>query len=718
MGILTRLLGGTEERGLSDAAVMRAFGGVDAASGVHVSPETAMRSTAVFACVRILSEAVASLPLLIYRRQADGGKKRAPEFYLYDLLHDAPNPLMTSFEWRATLMAHVLLWGNAYCQVQASRAGQVQALWPLAPWQMTVRRSGDDLVYEYLLADGTRQILLGDEVLHLRGLVMDGDVGLSPIAAVRRAIGLGLAAEEFGAKLFGSGANVSGVLQHPGKLSDKAYERLVAQTTDEMTGLRNAHRIKVLEEGMVWTRTAIPPEDAQFLETRRFQLAEVARVYGVPLDMLAEPGGATGNITELQGIRFVTHTLRPWLVRFEQTIEQRLLLARERAQFKAEFLVDGLLRGDVQSRYQAYATARQNGWMSANEIRALENFNPVEGGDVYLVPLNMEPADAVAAQQGQPAQAAPGAPTPTAGSGPARAGRRADLQALLDAWVDYLGSGPGPARGANLRALLDTLVDCLGSGPARAERRADPAITAARRKGLMKSQYGVLADVAQRLARREVADVRRAARKMLPRSDEHGGQAFLDWCEEFYREWPGIVDGTFAPALDAYGALMAGNVADELLRAPEEPDTSEFQAAYRQRLGERWAGRSLAQLRHALEARADAPAPELPAVEDVLDRWDETRAHVVANEEHVRFGNAVAVALYGAWLIKLLRWHSFGDSCPYCRALNGRVVGIDEWFLQAGQEFTPEGALAALVPGHNVRHAPAHGGCDCAVFAG
>lgn len=670
MGILTRLLGRTEERGLSDAAVMRAFGGVDAASGVHVSPETAMRSTAVFACVRILSEAVASLPMLIYRRQADGGKARAPEFYLYDLLHDAPNPLMTSFEWRATLMAHVLLWGNAYCQVQASRAGQVQALWPLAPWQMTVKRSGSDLIYEYLLADGTRQILLGDEVLHVRGLVVDGDVGLSPIAAVRRAIGLGLAAEEFGARLFGSGANVSGILQHPGKLSDKAYERLVVQTTDEMTGLRNAHRIKVLEEGMVWTRTAIPPEDAQFLETRRFQLAEVARVYGVPLDMLAEPGGATGNITELQGIRFVTHTLRPWLVRFEQTIKQRLLLARERSQFKVEFLVDGLLRGDVQSRYQAYATARQNGWMSANEIRALENFNPVEGGDVYLVPLNMVPADAVAAQPVQPAM--PGAPTPTA-----------------------------------------------GSGPARSERRADPAITAARRKGLMKSQYGVLADVAQRLARREVADVRRAARKMLARSDEHGGQAFLDWCEEFYRDWPGIVDSTFAPALDAYAALMAGNVADELLRAPEEPpDTSEFQAAYRQRLGERWAGRSLAQLRHALEPRADAPAPELPAAEDVLDRWDETRAHVVANEEHVRFGNAIAVALYGAWLIKLLRWHSFGDSCPYCRALNGRVVGIDQWFLEAGQEFTPDGALAALVPGHNVRHAPAHGGCDCAVFAG
>lgn len=672
MGILTRLWGRSEERGLSDAAMMAALsGGVDTASGVPVSPETAMRSTAVFACVRILSEAVASLPLLIYRRQADGGKERAPEFYLYDLLHDAPNRLMTSFEWRATLMAHVLLWGNAYCRVQASRSGQVAALWPLAPWQMTVKQSGDGLVYEYVLADGTRQILLDDEVLHVRGLVIDGDVGLSPIAAVRRAVGLGLAAEEFGARLFGSGANVSGILQHPGKLSDTAYNRLVAQTTDEMTGLRNAHRIKILEEGMVWTRTAIPPEDAQFLETRRFQLAEIARVYGVPLDMLAEPGGATGNITELQGIRFVTHTLRPWLVRFEQAIEQRLLLPRERAQFKVEFLVDGLLRGDVQSRYQAYATARQNGWMSANEIRALENFNPVEGGDVYLVPLNMVPADAVTAQQGQPsAQATPGAPTPTA-----------------------------------------------GSGPARSERRADPAITAARRKALMKSQYGVLADVAQRLARRETADVRRAARKALSRSDEHGGQAFMTWCEEFYREWPGIVSGTFAPALDAYGALMAGNVADELLKT-DEPDTSNFRAAYRQQLGERWAGRSLAQLRHALEARADDPAPELTAVEDVLDRWDETRAHVVANEEHVRFGNAVAVALYGAWLVRLLRWHSFGDSCPYCRALNGRVVGIDDWFLQAGQEFMPEGALAALAPAHNVRHAPAHSGCGCAVFAG
>lgn len=351
-----------------------------------------MTYTAVYACVRILAETIASLPLLVYERMPRG-KQRAPTHPLYPLLHDAPNDEMTSFTFRETMMSHLLLWGNAYAEIEWDNGGRPRALWPLLPDRTFPRRNQETLNLEYVttLTDGSQVVLPKEKVLHIPGLGFDGLVGYSPIHMARQAIGLGMATEKFGSLFFGQGTNLGGIAEHPNALSDKAYERLEKSLNETYSGLGRSHRILLLEEGMKFQKLGIPPEEAQFLETRKFQTNEIARIYRVPPHLIGDLERATFSNVEQQSIDFAVHTIRPWLVRWEQAINSRMLFNSDR--FFSEFIMDGLLRGDIKSRYDAYAVGRQNGWLSANDIREMENMNPIEGGDVYLVNGNMIPAD-------------------------------------------------------------------------------------------------------------------------------------------------------------------------------------------------------------------------------------------------------------------------------------------------------------------------------------
>lgn len=363
-------------------------------TGVNVTETSALRVTAVYACVRVLAETVATLPLVVYRRQKPRGKLRDPSHPLYTVLHDQANTEMTAMQLRETMMAHVLLWGNAYASIERDGAGNVVGLWPLLPDRTYVVRDDKTgkLVYITTLPNGEQVLLPWDQVLHIPGLSYNGIVGYSPIQCAREAIGLALAAEEFGARFFGNGARPGGVLEHPATLSDEAYKRLRSSWESMHRGLNNAQRLAILEEGMQYKPLTIPPEDAQFLETRKFQVTEICRLFRVPPHLVGDLERATFSNIEHQSIEFVVHTIRPWLVRWEQAINMKLLTPLERRRFFVEHIVDGLLRGDIASRYNAYAIARQNGWMSANDIRELENMNPIPGGDVYLVPLNMQDA--------------------------------------------------------------------------------------------------------------------------------------------------------------------------------------------------------------------------------------------------------------------------------------------------------------------------------------
>ena len=374
------------------------FGGTT--SGKAVTERSAMQMTAVYSCVRILAEAVAGLPLNLYRYTEDGGKEKAIDHPLYLLLHDEPNPEMSSFVFRETLMTHLLLWGNAYAQVIRNGKGEVVALYPLMPNKMTVDRDERGQLYysyqrsndEAIRSKGQTVILRPSDVLHIPGLGFDGLVGYSPIAMAKNAIGMAIACEEYGAKFFANGAAPGGVLEHPGTIKDPQRVRESWQST--FGGSGNANKIAVLEEGMKYTPIGISPEQAQFLETRKFQINEIARIFRVPPHMVGDLEKSSFSNIEQQSLEFVKYTLDPWVIRWEQSIQRTLLSQGEKAHYFVKFNLEGLLRGDYQSRMNGYATARQNGWMSANDIRELENLDRIpaeEGGDLYLINGNMLP---------------------------------------------------------------------------------------------------------------------------------------------------------------------------------------------------------------------------------------------------------------------------------------------------------------------------------------
>ena len=358
-------------------------------SGKAVNERTALQTTAVYACVRILAETIASLPLHTYRYSL-GGKEKAQDHPLYYLLHSEPNPEMTSFVFRETLMGHLLLWGNAYAQIIRDGRGRVLGLYPLLPSKMLVNRTDQGILFYQYEKDGRTYFLPDTEVLHIPGLGFDGLVGYSPIAMAKNAIGMAIATEEYGAKFFANGASPGGVLEHPGVVKDPGKIRESWNAVYQGSG--NAHRVAVLEEGMKFQPIGIPPEQAQFLETRKYQLNEIARIFRIPPHMIGDLEKSSFSNIEQQSLEFVMYTLDPWVIRWEQAMNRALLSGSEKRQYFAKFNVDGLLRGDYQSRMNGYAVGRQNGWLSANDIRELENLNrisPELGGDLYLINGNM-----------------------------------------------------------------------------------------------------------------------------------------------------------------------------------------------------------------------------------------------------------------------------------------------------------------------------------------
>ena len=364
---------------------------VNVSSGVEVDELRAMQTSAVYACVRVISETVASLPCGLFKNVGEN-QEPAKEHPLYEVLHDMVNPEMTSFTFREVMMTSLLLYGNAYAKI-VRKDGHVKELWYMEPQYVSVERdiTTKKLKYHYYdeLEDKTH-IYRPDQVFHIVGLSYDGMIGISPIDQAREAVGLALATEEYGARFFGNGARPGGVLEHPGIVKDP--EKLRESWNSVYQGPRNSNKVAVLEEGMKYHEIGLSPEASQFLETRRYQVNEICRIFRVPPHMIGDLERSTFSNIEHQSIDFVVHTIRPWLKRWEQAIYKCLFSPVERQLYYAHFNVDGLLRGDFATRVQGYATARQNGWMSVNEIRKLENMNPIpadKGGDDYLVNGNM-----------------------------------------------------------------------------------------------------------------------------------------------------------------------------------------------------------------------------------------------------------------------------------------------------------------------------------------
>ena len=368
-----------------------AFGA--AASGKNVSEETAIQIAAVYACVRVIAETIASLPLHVYEADGKGGSRVAEKHPLEYLLYASPNEEMTSFVWREQMMTQVLLHGNSYSQIVRDGMTKILSIYPLISTDMTVDRDeGGALRYEYETSDGDSILLDRAEVLHIPGLGFDGVMGYSPIALEKTALGLALAAEEYGSKVFSNGATPSGVLMHPNRPKD--MESVRSSWNRAYGGSANAGKVAILTEGMKFERIAMPNNEAQFLETRKFQVSEICRIFRVPPHMVGDLEHATFSNIEHQSISFAVHTIRPWLVRIEQAMNKALFSEQERGKYFVHFNMDGLMRGDYKSRMEGYAIGRQNGWLSADDIRDLENMNPIgeeNGGNLYLVNGNMVP---------------------------------------------------------------------------------------------------------------------------------------------------------------------------------------------------------------------------------------------------------------------------------------------------------------------------------------
>lgn len=642
-------------------------------AGVAVTEQTALTLSTVFACVRVLAESVASLPLLTYRRLANGGKERAENHPLYPLLREQANPEMTSFELRETLIAHVATWGNGYAEIEWDRAGRTLALWPLNPARMTVERKGGVLVYQYALSDGGVVQLPAYRVHHVRGLGGNGVQGFSVVRMAMNSIGLALGTEEFGARFFGNGARPGGVLKHPGRLSDTAYERLRKSWTDAHEGLSNAHRLKILEEGLDYQAIGVPLNEAQFLETRKFQVVEVARWFRIPPHMIGDLERATFSNIEHQSIDFVVHTLRPWLVRSEQALMRDLLTPEEQRTYFVEYLVDGLLRGDIASRYQAYSIGRQNGWLSANDIRQFENMNPIVGGEVYLLPLNMVSADQV--------------------------------------------QGGSNQKAAGRSQRTETRADDADEEDDSAEGESDDTKTWRRSKQKLARDYVPLfGDVAGRMVRREVNDVRRAINKHLRKRSVSD---FREWLLTFYAEFVGILVEGFTPLLQTYAAQVATATADEL--GKDDPgvtdELKEFIERYLAAVAEGYTASSRNQI-EALITDAEAEGQDVAAaIEERLDGWEESRGDQMGLGQAFEAGNALAVALYGYFSVRRLRWAASGKSCAFCLRLSGKTAGIEEYFVRKGETVSGGANDAPMLVRRNTRHGPLHKGCDCVVVA-
>lgn len=651
MGFIQRLLQPNKKENRDVGVSQRLMSSLsNSASGAVVTTSTALSVAAVWACVRVLSESVAQLPIILYRR--DGNfKERATEHPLYSLLHTAPNPEMTAYHWKQTMMVHLATHGNAYSEIEWGSDGYPVALWPLRPDRTTPVRVEGVLVYDVELPDGKMVRLPAHRVLHIPGLGFDGTVGYSPIKVHRDTIGLTMATQEFGSRFFSNGARPGLILKHPATLSDDGARRLKETIEGAYTGLSNAHRAMILEEGMDIDTVGIPPDAAQFLETRQFQIADIARIYRVPPHMIQDMGRATWANTEEMAEEFVRYTLMPYMKGIEETIGLKLLVRDERDTYFPEFLVDSLLRANTEQRYSAYATGVQSGFLTVNEVRAKENLNPIAGGDKPYMPLNLAPMD----------------------------GRNVPV--------------------ATEQRSIETRED--------AETFADDRVKQA------DSFVSLFDDTLGRSVRRETKAIRRLVATHL---GQRSADEFMAKVAEFYGEFKGLFVRDFTPLLltqsqQAYLAAMR-----ELGMGKEfnEKEFRQFIDEFLANAAANYIGGSQTEIEKAMES--DNPED---AVNEVLDRFENERQTEWSRLLAFEAFNALVIHSYVTVGVREIRWVVNPGACSFCQRLSGRVVGIEQYFVEAGS--TIEGEVdgqAVQMKIHGAkRHGPLHSGCSCTIRA-
>lgn len=621
------------------------------AAGIAVNESSALTSTAVWRAVSLVSQTIGSLPLHMYQRIDERSSNKAINHKLYYLLHSEPNPEQSAFEFKEMLQAHLLTWGRAHAEIAVDGKGNLQ-LWPLIPNRVKVLKGKDNKRPQYLidLPDGGQTTLSEKQVFTLRGMGYSLHHSYNIITLFRESLGLTLAAEEFGARFFGNGATLGGFLEHPGQLGEEAHKELRESMENRHQGLENAHRFMILEEGMKYREVAVPPDKAQFLETRKFQIADVARIMGVPPHKLAEMDKATFSNIEHQAIEFVQDTINPWCVRWEQALSRQLLSDNEKQKYYFKHNLAGLLRGDFKTRMEGYSIGRQNGWLSANDVRELEDMNPIENGDIYLSPLNMAPSDKV-----------------------------------KDEAKDDVKE-----------------VKPESDSKRRKERRAADS-----RQKTINAYKPLLQNAALEVLKRERADVMRKAKKLL---GERNTQAFQEWLREFYDDHAEFVNKKMSPLFISLADLMYFSAAEEV-DLPEEPTDriKGFTGSYIDTYTKKHNNLSLAVLEEAIVK--DDPVVTL---EETFDNWETVRAAEIGNDEAVGAASAFLKMSFIVGGVSKLVWRANPGACEFCQSLDGKVVGIEESFVPAGGSVSSiTGDNPPLTVSSNIKHPPVHDFCNC-----
>ncbi len=656
--------------------LLEALGARETKTGIRVTKETAMRSSAVYGCVRIISESIAYLPFFTYKR-LDRGKEKAIDHPLFDILRLVPNEDMTSFIYRETMLAHLLLWGNSYSQIIRNRLGEVTQLYPLLPDKMKVEIIDGEVIYTY-----NNKLVDKDKILHIPGLSFNGILGKSPISYAREAIGLGLALEQFGAEFFSSGTNISGVIEHPKSLKPKTYKSLSDSLREKYSGLGKTHRLMLLEEGMKYVKTTIPPEDSQFIESRKYQIEDIARIFRVPLHLLQNLDRATFDNIEHQSIDFIVHTIGPWMERIEQSVNTKLYSKEERKKYFSEFKVEGFLRGDMETRYRSYDIARRNGWFSADDIRELENMNPLPDGqgEIYLVPLNMMDVKQI---------------------GKFTAGRTVIV------------------KGDEIRILPKETEDSI-----EIEREKRGIRSANTRVRLAKAYSGLFENVITRLVKREKTDILKIAKKTLNKRDT---QLFNEKIDQYYQNHRDFVKTHTKPIFNTYAEAISLEAAEEIgydlkpksKRLADDVRIDKFMEEYQDSFNARYTKENRARIREIVAKAIEENRSPLEALEKEFNHWEEKKPETVSNKETIKIAGAVSILIYTFAGITKLIWRNTGrKSCVYCQNLDGKVVGINETFIPGGMDYSPEGADGSMkIRGPKI-HPPLHIGCVCMITAG
>lgn len=655
-----------------DPALVRLFGGSrNSAAGVRVDDQTALSSTAMFAGVRFIAENMATVPLKLYRR--DGrGKVALREDPRWALLQQRPNPEQTAVEFKEMLIGHVATIGNGYAEIVEGRGGIAEELWPLVPWRVRLARSQSGAL-NYLIrrpGDDKEAALPPERVLHFRGFSRTGLLGIDVIEQLKEAIGITLAADQAAAAFYGHGAQPSGYLKTDAALSDKAWNRLKDQRDRMHAGVENWHRLAMLEEGVTFQQISTDPEKSQLIQTRKFQIEEVARILNLPPHVLKSLERSTNNNIEHQGLELVTYTLRPWAVRLEQVYEARLLLPRERGTHLIRHNLGGFLRGDLAAQASYFSTARQWGWMSANDVRESLDENGIgPAGDIYLVPINMIPADMAGETVG--------------GDDPPAGGMGGDPAAVP------------PARG-------------VGQG----ERELRAARSALSRKRVEASWRPVYQQRMDGWIRREANAIRRA----WERASKGGGvQEFLAWMDGFYEETQAFLSEESRPMFFGLATQIYRMALEEIGADDDESDLADWSRTAGDVYAERSVESSQGQLILLLRGSGGAFADTREVVEERLGGWEESRAGRHALRETVGVAASAAIAAWAAAGVLRKVWHTIGKSCPLCTSMHGRTASITSPFLAKGDEVAAEGVSPLRIE-RFIKHPQLHGGCDCTVI--